>query len=148
MPRGVSRPRQFVEARFGTSAGVALEAYGLLERDVRHFGSLPGTELKTAPQYDTAIKSFSEEIKKVQQAAMTANDSAQGNALRRLALMLEYAKRDFALQKAKAEKVADAQRETMKADLAEFLETNAAEGVFVVKKTARKQPAPATGNKR
>jgi hypothetical protein len=139
--------RHFADARFGTNAGVALQVYGLLERDLRHLGSLPGTEMKTVPQYDAAINLFSEEIQKVQQAGTNANGSAQSNALRRLALTLDYAKRDFELQKAKAEKVADAQRETMKADLAEFLETNAAEGVFVVKKTVRKEPAPATGQK-
>jgi hypothetical protein len=134
---------RFAAARFGTNASLALEVYELLERDVRQFGSLPGTGSKTPAQYDAAIKSLADEIGKVepyQLAAAAAKDGPRRASWQRLLLMLEYAKRDFALQKAKAEKMSEPQRDGMKAGLAEFLETNASKGVFVVKKTARKQP--------
>ncbi len=121
--------REFAEARFGSQASLACKAYQVLEENVRHICSLPGTTLKTSDEYarvDGIFTRLSAEL--VQERAGTTNTSV-GAALNRLALSLDYAQRDLRLEQAVAEKkpVSEAALEGM----ANFLEAHAGEGVFV-----------------
>ncbi len=127
--------REFAAARFGSQQALALEAYQLLEENVRHLCSLPYTEMKSPAQYQNGIESFQALGKKIDAARAGEKNPATAAALKRLGLTVNYVQRDLAMQKAKAEK-ADGQRKVMAEDLAQFLQTHSDEGVFVVRKTA------------
>jgi hypothetical protein len=125
---------EFVEARLGTQVALGRKAYQLLEENVRHVCTLPGTELKTGAEYQRAAGAFAALAQELENPGAAPTDKATTAALHRLALALEYARRDFSLQQARVEKKEVAQREAMVEDLNGFLQAHAQEGVFVAER--------------
>ena len=134
--------RKFALARFGAQAALAHKAYQMLEDNVRHVCSLPGTTLKAPAEYERAAESFRLLAKELAAARGTPTDAATAAALTRLALILGYVQRDLALQKARAEHGATPQRRAMIEELVRFIQNHPKDGVFVANRiTAAKQAA-------
>ena len=133
---------EFARARFGAQAALGRKAYQVLEDTVRHYCSLPGTELKTSVEYQRAGESLQTLIREIDAARAATGDKATGAALNRLALSVDYARRDVALQEARVEKGTPQQRQAMLADLARFIQEHSNDGVFVSDRiSASKQAA-------
>jgi Domain of unknown function (DUF4838) len=136
---------EFAQARFGAQAALGQKGYRVLEDTVRHYCSLPGTELKTAAQSDAAADSLTALSRDVEAARAAAPDQAIAAAFKRLALSVEYARRDLALQNTRAEQTPAAQRQAMTRDLARFLQEHSDEGVFLSDRIPAAKPAARSG---
>ncbi len=67
---------EFAQARFDSQAPLGLQAYRLLEDNVRHLCSLPFTEIKTPEQCQSAIESFQTLSRQIETARADAGDKA------------------------------------------------------------------------
>jgi hypothetical protein len=133
--------REFAEARFGPQAALVLRGYDLLEQNVRRFCSLPGTSLKTTPEYERAAESFRALAQQLEAARQSTTTRSFRAALDRLALALDYALRDLLLQKARVEKTDAATRKAELQELVLFLRSHADDGVFIARGSAARQAA-------
>jgi hypothetical protein len=125
---------EFAQARFGSAAALGSKTYQLLEDNVRHVCSLPGTALKTAAEYQHASESFQPLAQELEKARVAATNSATTAALRRLELVLEYAQRDLALQQGRAV-AGDGEQSLAKIEaLGQLLQEHASDGVFVAER--------------
>jgi hypothetical protein len=126
--------REFAQARFGAQAALGSKAYQILEENVRHFCSLPGTTLKPAAQYAPAAETLQALLHELEAARAATADKATAAALHRLALAVDYAGRDISLQKARAESADAGHRKTLTDELARFLQPHGDEGVFITER--------------
>ena len=131
---------EFAQARFGAQAALGLKACRELEKDVRHYCSLPGTSLKQPKAYRHVAHSFSALVRELEAASRTSTDKAVAAALHRLALAVGYAQRDVALQETRAEGTHAAQRTAQNEELGRFLQAHADEGVFVTARIPAARP--------
>jgi hypothetical protein len=123
---------EFCDARYGPEASTAREVFAGLEDIVRHACSIPGTSLKRPAEYD-AFAGIIEALR-VKAANAVKWQGAKPKLvahLVRLGLMLEYAARDIAIQKARASNAPLEQRKTLVDDLIAFHRKHAEAGVFV-----------------
>jgi hypothetical protein len=125
---------EFAQGRFGAQAALGRKAYQVLEDNVRHVCSLPGTELKTPVDYQRAGESLRALAREVEAARASASDRAVGAALNRLGLAVEYVLRDLSLQQARVAKGAASDRQKMINDLARFLQEHPKDGVFIAER--------------
>ncbi len=133
--------REFAQARFGGQAALGRKAYQVLEENVRHVCSLPGTTLKTTPEYQRAQDTFQALVRELDAASSASTDQPTAAALRRLALAVDYARRDLSLQKLRAEGGDAAQRKPQTDELARFLQAHSNEGVFITERIPIAKPA-------
>jgi hypothetical protein len=112
---------QFADARFGEAAGAAKKLYQALEGTVRYCSSIPFTSLKSADEIDRCAKTLS-----------AARDAFEhGPAKDALLASVDYALRDFALQKSIAQDRPVEERAEQVDELAEFLQSHVGQGVFL-----------------
>ena len=123
--------REFAGARFGAEAALGLKAYQVLEDNVRHVCSLPGTALKTPAEYARAAEALRAVADEINTAHRTTTDKAAAAALERLGLSINYALRDLLLQKARVEHVNAKERRDQIEALDSFIQQHAKDGVFV-----------------
>lgn len=123
--------KDFYVARYGQAAAPAEAALRTLADVVPRACSLPGTSLKTPAEYDAFAARIDDQLQEVEKAA--GEDAARPARphLRRLALMLEYARRDLALQRLRAAQGSPEEGRARVAELHEFLQANADAGVFL-----------------
>ncbi len=124
--------REFCTARYGLAAKFAEKALSVLEEVTRRACSIPSTSLKSPAEY----KDFADKIDAMLQGADVVRQAHERDPvlvahLMRLRLMLEYAARDIAIQRLRAEKAPRAEIQARVDELAEFLKKNADEGVFL-----------------
>ncbi|GLC23643.1 DUF4838 domain-containing protein [Roseisolibacter agri] len=118
-------------ARFGTGATAAAAALRTLEDVVRTYGSVPYSAPKPLARVTEARRLVERRLAAVRDAAARAN-ATDGAALRRLALMLDFARRDLALQELRLTNApADARRAQVEA-LVAMLTANADAGTFLM----------------
>jgi hypothetical protein len=122
--------RDFAQARFGPQAALGRKVYQALEDNVRVYCSLIGTPQKTPAEYQRAADTFLALAQEIDAARKTAPASVSA-ALSRLGLMVEYVRRDLALQQARAEHGDARQRKAMIEDLLHFLHEHDEEGILV-----------------
>lgn len=122
----------FCVARYGPAASTAQQTFAMLERVIRHACSLPGTSVKAPGDYDEFTREIEAASSKVKAAReQYARDAALLANLKRLSLMLEYARMDIALQKKRATNADTTARKAEVDALCKFLNEHAADGVFV-----------------
>ncbi len=122
---------EFCKARYGEEAGLAGAVFEDLEAIVRHGCRIPGTIVKTPAKYDGFLATVRADREKVAAACKRcAADAALAGSLHRMDLMLEYAERDLAIQRAAAAKQPTAEKDRMAEEMQQFLGHNADEGVF------------------
>lgn len=121
--------KEFCQVSYGPEAATASRVYAALERTVRHLGNIPFTTLKSPEQIAAGIRLLSQCRQQLSRAKGHAHDSSVLGNLDRLALAVEYAKRDLGIQQVKA-KPALAKKRVL--DMLQFLHQHADRGVFVV----------------
>lgn len=121
--------RKFCEARYPSMPDKAVSAFRTLEEVVRRNGSIPGTKLKSVEELDRALVRLEvsrDELNNVK----TSSESEQRN-IGRLLLMIEYALRDIAIQRARSE--GDSTKAgKLVGELHEFLVEQRDAGVFLI----------------
>jgi len=125
---------EFTQARYGPLADTAEKALLVLEETARKTCGIPGTSPKPQAVYDEALERIDAAIK-------TARDAQHGEAgkpmyaanLKRLGLMLEYARRDIEITALRGPETAD-RRKALIGNLAAFLQEHANAGVFVLRR--------------
>ena len=118
--------RQFCDARYGAATDKALAAIKTLETTMRVAGGLPNVALKSGDE----ISHASHEI----ELARASLEGISDDAIARLKLMLDYARRDLEIQKMRADR-ADAADIREKIDaMYDFLKLHENEGVFLVQR--------------
>lgn len=122
----------YASARYGHERGVASSALAALESSFRLRGSLPYSAGDSAAQIASALDTIDARLGAVRAARERAGTGRTAANLGRLALMLEFAKRDLALQKARAQGASPATVRAMVRSLVAFLTANKDRGVFVV----------------
>jgi len=125
--------RKFCEARYGELADEAASILITLEDVTRNTCSVPNTALKTAAQ----IEADWGRAMKMEQGARGAADRAASPsvklALKRLALICEYARRDLEVQKLRAANASPEQIRQKADEIHRFVSDHADDGVFLVK---------------
>jgi len=137
--------REFTQARFNANGELAQRAYQWLEDNVRHLCSLPGTEMKTAAQYQRALDSLQTLAKEIDNARAGTSDKVSAAALTRLGLALEYVRLDLGLQKARVESADAQQRKAMIEQLGRFVQDHDQDGVFVTDRVPSAKQATRSG---
>ena len=129
----------FCAVRYGSEATLARETFEMMEDIVRRACSLPGTSLKTPAEYDGFLTRIVAQRKKIVEAKTRhERDDRLGAHLGRLALMLEYAICDAAIQRHRAAGEPQQDRKALVDVLADFLEQNANKGVFIYRTASAK----------
>lgn len=123
--------REFAAARFGPQADLARKTYQVLEDNVRHVCSLPGTALKTSAEYDRAAETLRAFANELDTACRAKTAAAPAAALHRLALAMDYALRDLLLLKARVERTSAKERRAQIEALDRFIQEHAKDGVFL-----------------
>jgi hypothetical protein len=118
-------------ARFGAAAPTALAALSTLEDEFRPRASLPYSRPSRPAEIAAALDDVERRLRAVDAARAAASTRAVG-ALERLALMLEYARRDLDLQRARASGEPAAALRRQASALFDFLHDNADRGVFLI----------------
>lgn len=90
----------FVNARYGRYATLALDVLNLFERLPRMGAAIPGTSLKTVEQYDIWLNEI--EKASINVLHKSSGDNPNSRALERLVLSLKYLHGEFELRRAKA----------------------------------------------
>jgi hypothetical protein len=119
----------YTTLRYGRAATVARSAYTTMEDVVRRFGSIQYATPKTADEIRVAAARIDAERAAVARAR--AVGGREQRSLDRLALMLEYASRDLAIQEQRSVGHADSARAMVEA-LIPFVTANGAKGVFLL----------------
>ncbi len=122
---------EFADARFGTASNAAVKVYQALEDTVRYCSSIPFTSLKSPEQIDQCSKTLSAARDTFRQAA------GPGPAKEALLASVDYALRDFALQRSAAEKRPAEERRKTVDELAEFVASHRDHGVFLEGRLSR-----------
>ncbi|MDH7602635.1 MAG: DUF4838 domain-containing protein [Armatimonadota bacterium] len=117
--------RDFALARFRKAADAAIRVYQALENTVRRVSSIPYISPKTSREIDSASSSLRGALDRFLQQA------EPGPATRALAAAVEYAMRDFALQKARVNKLPVQERAAMVSSLLAFIQAHSGEGLIV-----------------
>jgi hypothetical protein len=122
----------YTHVRYGAEGEVARAAIAALERSFRLRGSIPYSAGDSAAQIARALDSIDARLEAVVAARERARNGNVAGNLGRLALMLEFAKRDLSLQKARAQGASPENVRKMVRSLVSFLTANKDRGVFVV----------------
>lgn len=122
----------YARARYGPAHDVASAALNALENSFRLRGSLPYSAADSAAQIGRALATIDNRLRAVRDAHMRAGAGAVAANLERLGLMLEFARRDLALQEARAEHASPTAIRAMVRELVAFLTVHKDRGVFVV----------------
>jgi hypothetical protein len=118
--------------RYGPSRKLAIAALATLENGFRLRGSIPYSAADSTAQIARTLAVVGAQRDGVQRAAATAGNGELAANLERLGLMLEFAERDLAIQKARSEGGTPEGTRTMVRELVAFLTAHKAQGVFVV----------------
>jgi hypothetical protein len=119
----------YTTLRYGRAAPVARSAYATMEDVVRRFGSIQYATPKTADEIRAAAARI--DVERAAVARARAVGGREQRSLDRLALMLEYASRDLAIQEQRSAGHADSARAMVEA-LIPFVTANSAKGVFLL----------------
>jgi len=119
-------------ARYGPSRKLAIAALTTLENDFRLRGSIPYSAADSTTQIARTLAVVGAQRDGVRRAAAAAGNGELAANLVRLGLMLEFAERDLAIEKARSEGGAPEKIQTMVRELVAFLTAHKAQGVFVV----------------
>ena len=117
---------EFCEARYGKCADVARALLMTMEDTVRHGCRIPGTTLKTPAE----LAGYMEKLIKAKSAL--ARQAAGDAAVAALLTSADFALKDMAIQKQRAENGSLAERAKMVDELSAFLESHDGQGVFVL----------------
>ncbi|MHC4442225.1 MAG: DUF4838 domain-containing protein [Planctomycetota bacterium] len=122
----------FCSRRYGPEARTAREIFTNLEAVVRRGCTIPFVKRKTLAEYQTFADRIDYCVRKVSSARKRRlENKVLSDHLSRLALMLEYAKRDLALQQHIAANGQLSERQKMVDDLRRFHKKHADAGVFL-----------------
>lgn len=120
---------EFCTARYGPAAPAARRALERLGEALRSCGSIPNSSLKTPEQIGAARAAIEATVKEI--GTVRPADPGTSAALRRLGLCCEYARRDLAIQEARAgNATADARKQAR--ELAAFLAAHPDDGVLLL----------------
>jgi len=122
----------YARVRYGAARSLATAALRTLESSFRLRGSIPYSGADSAAQIAQTLAVIDRQLVDVRAARARAQRSSDASDLQRLGLMLEFAKRDLAIQQARAEKATPQRVRTMVRELVAFLTAHKADGVFVV----------------
>ncbi|HEU6453662.1 MAG TPA: DUF4838 domain-containing protein [Gemmatimonadaceae bacterium] len=122
----------YTHVRYGAKSEVARAALAALESSFRLRGSIPYSAVDSAAQIALALDSIDASLAAVVTARESAGRGRTAANLARLALMLEFAKRDLSIQNARARGASPADVRKMVRSLVGFLTANKDRGVFVV----------------
>jgi hypothetical protein len=122
----------YTHVRYGAESEVARAALAALEGSFRLRGSIPYSAVDSAAQIARALDIIDARLEAVVAARERARNGNMAANLGRLALMLEFAKRDLSLQKARAQGASPENVRKMVRSLVSFLAANKDRGVFVV----------------
>ena len=128
--------REFAQGRYGAAWQTALEAINTIEQLARAGCSIPGTRLKSEEWYTEAIETIERHHTAVGLALNTTG--AEREALEDLTLMLEFVRRDFEIQRRRAQGASVEERRELADELVAWLRTHLDEGVFL---DAKARPA-------
>lgn len=123
---------EYAAARYGPARDAAKAALASLETVFRLRGSIPYSAADSAAQIARARSEIGARLAAVRAARARGTSAPTAANLDRLALMLEFAERDLALQLARARRADDATIRRMVRELVAFLTANKDRGVFVV----------------
>ena len=123
---------EYTPVRYGRESEVARVALAALESGFRLRGSIPYSAGDSAAQIARALDTIESRLDAVRAARGRAGSGTIAANLLRLALMLDFARRDLAIQKARAEGVSQEGIGKMVRSLVTFLTANRDRGVFVV----------------
>lgn len=131
---------EFAKGRYGSAWAEGLAAINLLEQVARTGCSIPGTKLKSADWYDSAMGRVRECMSDIESAKIRVGAPEQGGdvvaaasieALDDMLLMLEFVRRDFVIQHRYACGASVEERREMADGLVGWLRENLDEGVFL-----------------
>ena len=118
--------------RYGPSGKLAIAALATLENGFRLRGSIPYSASDSTAQIARTLAVVGAQRDGVRRASATAGNGEVAANLERLGLMLEFAERDLAIQKARTEGGAPEGTRAMVRELVAFLTAHKTQGVFVV----------------
>ncbi|MDQ3439912.1 MAG: DUF4838 domain-containing protein, partial [Planctomycetota bacterium] len=96
--------KKFAQARYADAAPAALSTYTTLADVVRRYCSVPFVSLKPEAEIDAAAKRVDGIAKEIETARQSAKDEVAKRHLERLALVIEYVRRDLGVQNLRAAK--------------------------------------------
>lgn len=117
--------REFAYARFGRSGDAAIGVYRALEETVRKVSSIPNITPKSPSEIEQASRKLRSALEGFLKQAET------GAATQALQASVEYALRDFALQKSAIENKSVRERRAMVEELARFISSFRGRGIFL-----------------
>jgi hypothetical protein len=124
----------FCNARYGDEhAAIAMAALDALAENVRVYGSIPHTSLKDAARIERAVADVRQALNGIDDITGKVHEERHQHAIRRLRLMCTYALEDLEIQHLRAEGAPYAQIIPKIEALHRFLQSNAAEGVFLMR---------------
>jgi hypothetical protein len=124
--------KKFCEARYGSSAAKAASVLTTLEQITRNTSSIPNTALKSEKVIDDDLARATK-LEEIRNEAKDATDPSVKSALKKLALMCEYLRRDLEIQKLRVTTKNPDEIRTKAQELLDFTRAHANEGVFLVK---------------
>jgi hypothetical protein len=122
----------YAGVRYRGSDRLAIAALSTLEGSFRLRGSIPYSAPDSAAQIARTLAVIGAQRYGIRRARAHATDAVVAANLERLGLMLEFAERDLAIQKARAERGESRQVRTLVRQLVAFLTAHKSQGVFVV----------------
>lgn len=128
--------REFAQGRYGSAWRTALATIGTLEQLARKGCSIPGTSVKSEEWYTEAIARLDFHSGEIKTAATI--EGAEREALCDLGLMVEFVRRDFEIQRRRAQGASVEERRERAEELVAWLRTHLDEGVFL---DAKARPA-------
>ena len=123
---------RFARARFGAAHEAATAAFDVLGNEFRLRGTVPYSEPDTPAQLRDALRAVEARLVAVRAVAPAAT-GPQAAALRRLVLMLEFARRDLRISIARATGADPAGLRPMVEELVALLTANGDAGVFLTR---------------
>lgn len=124
---------RYLLARYGSASEVAAAAVEKLERVIRRGANIPGTRLKTVPEYEAWVEEISQSIAAVEKEEdRLAGDRPITQALRRLNLMQRYALHNLHFQREVAANAPADEKRRRVSEIADLIEAHPDEGVFLV----------------
>jgi hypothetical protein len=124
--------KKFCAARYGSFADQAQTALMTLGDITRKTCSIPNTPLQSAEKIQADWGRAAKMADGIAAGAIRASDPAVQRNLQRLALMCEYAQRDLEIQRLRATNADKDQIRRKAADLHDFLQQHADDGVFLM----------------
>lgn len=120
----------FAAARYGAQAPAAIQGFSALENDVRKFGSLRDTSLKSAVDIREASGRLRKAAGKIARAREKTSHSRVRYSLERLLLMFDYAERDLAIQEMRAQGKSGSEMAPAFQELYSFVQAHFDKGLF------------------